>query len=496
MRITTYRTYLFTCFLKALFHTKLYVNLFRNTMLLLSQIITLLVCIQVMYSSTILAYIFKMQYIPRSHTDISPDNNTVLLGCDFINLDYILFILKLISLSGDIESNPGPGFENIPCLSVIHQNIRSIRNKMDYIKDNYLDFDVLCFTETHLSDTFIDDQLSLDGFNQIYRKDVNSHSGGLLVYVSLNIISRRILELETCLPESIWIEIRNKTHSILVCNLYRPPHYTNEFWDRLNISMELASDKVDHIVLVGDINEDQLNPRMHKFRDILTLNNMTNIINVPTRIAELSETLIDPICISDNIIVHDSGIINTPSDISDHLGTYIHLKFDSQSYTVYKRKVWYYNRADFNRLNELILTTDWSFISNDIPIDTACEQFHSKLLELLHTCIPNNLVTVRTNDKPWYNSDIRRTSRQRDRQKKIAIHSKTPYDWNKYKHLRNTVNNMKKYAKSVFFNNLELHVADIKNNNPREYWKIIKNASKKIMPVAVNQSLHYKPTMI
>ncbi len=128
-----------------------------------------------------------MQNIPQSHTDISPDNNTVLLGCNFINLDYILFILKLISLSGDIESNPGPGFENIPCLSVIHQNIRSIRNKMDYIKDNYLDFDVLCFTETHLSDTFIDDQLFLDGFNQIYRKDVNSHSGGLLVYVHVYI---------------------------------------------------------------------------------------------------------------------------------------------------------------------------------------------------------------------------------------------------------------------------------------------------------------------
>ncbi len=214
------------------------------------------------------------------------------------------------------------------------------------------------------------------------------------------------------LPESIWIELKNKSHLLLICNIYRPPHYTNEFWDRLNISLELASEKVNRIVLVGDINEDQLNPRMHKFRDILTLNNMINVINIPTRITDQSQTLIDPVCVSDNITVHDSGVLNTPPDISDHHGTFIHLNFDIQSPVIYKRKVWYYNRADFNRLNELILATDWSFISNDSHIDIVCEQFHTKLRELLHTCIPNNLVTVRPNDRPWYNSEIRHTSRQ------------------------------------------------------------------------------------
>ncbi len=68
---------------------------------------------------------------------------------------------KQILLSGDIESNPGPDNDNPGCLSIIHQNIRSIRNKMDYIKSNFVDFDIICFTETHLSIDIADSLLKL-----------------------------------------------------------------------------------------------------------------------------------------------------------------------------------------------------------------------------------------------------------------------------------------------------------------------------------------------
>ncbi len=54
---------------------------------------------------------------------------------------------------------------------------------------------------------------------------------------------------------------------------------------------------------------------------------------------------------------------------------------------------------------------------------------------------------------------------------------------------------MKKYAKTTFFNNLELHVSDLKSNNPREYWKIIKmlvkdnnNNCQSIPPLQTNDN--------
>ena len=54
-------------------------------------------------------------------------------------------IVRIILLleAGDIERNPGPNTIN-NSLSILHCNIRSIRNKQDNITENLLDFDILC----------------------------------------------------------------------------------------------------------------------------------------------------------------------------------------------------------------------------------------------------------------------------------------------------------------------------------------------------------------
>ena len=57
-----------------------------------------------------------------------------------------MFLLLL--QAGDIETNPGP--ENGYKLSILHLNVRSIRNKLDFILDNFSEFNILCFSETHL----------------------------------------------------------------------------------------------------------------------------------------------------------------------------------------------------------------------------------------------------------------------------------------------------------------------------------------------------------
>ena len=45
-----------------------------------------------------------------------------------------------------LQKNPGPDADSDSptALSIIHLNIRSIRNKLDFIKDNFSDLDILC----------------------------------------------------------------------------------------------------------------------------------------------------------------------------------------------------------------------------------------------------------------------------------------------------------------------------------------------------------------
>jgi hypothetical protein len=79
----------------------------------------------------------------------------------------------LLFLSGDIENNPGLGESNDDCLSILSQNIRSIKNKLNYVKDNWLDFDKLCFTEAHLDNLVSNDDIKLDNFPRFTVKTVH-----------------------------------------------------------------------------------------------------------------------------------------------------------------------------------------------------------------------------------------------------------------------------------------------------------------------------------
>jgi hypothetical protein len=59
----------------------------------------------------------------------------------------------MLIIAGDVELNPGPGetpvnFED-HCLSIFHGNIRSLRNKVDYISNIIEDYDIVFFTENN-----------------------------------------------------------------------------------------------------------------------------------------------------------------------------------------------------------------------------------------------------------------------------------------------------------------------------------------------------------
>ena len=74
----------------------------------------------------------------------------VYLFKDVIKNSHItLIIMTLLFLAFGIEQNPGPS-HTLANLSILHLNVRSIRNKTDFIEDNFLDFNILCFSESHL----------------------------------------------------------------------------------------------------------------------------------------------------------------------------------------------------------------------------------------------------------------------------------------------------------------------------------------------------------
>lgn len=335
------------------------------------------------------------------------------------NITYLHFWFQVLFLqhmiSGDIEANPGPTDGQIHTLDIFHLNIRSIRHKIQSLETFVSDFDILCFTETHLDSKVCDSDILLYGYGTIFRRDRNSHGGGILICVPSTIKASRRIDLDPSSIECIWLEICEPTCNFFLCCIYRPPNSDKSFWDKFSWSLDKVSDISSKFLILGDLNVDFLeNSRLYLIRDIMMNYNLTNTIHEATRTTDTTNTLIDPVLKSTDLVSLHSGVINTDDTLSDHKATYIFLKTGIIKSKPYIRNIWDYKNADITKLNTIIENTDWdSIINNAISTDNATKRFTDKCLELVRECIPEKSVTIRPKDKPWFDSDLRTTLRKK-----------------------------------------------------------------------------------
>ena len=391
------------------------------------------------------------------------------------NDDFTLYRIIILLACMDVELNPCPLPADVNSLDIFHLNTRSIRNKIDYLSDIVDSYQILCLSETHLEPNIHSDTLLFEGYDLPIRKDRTHNGGGVMIYMSNILKYTRRDDLEDPRLETIWVEVTSKAQNILICCFYRSDFNISQslFVSELQNSIETALDYTPFVILTGDINIDFINFTNIQLRDCLSLFNLTNVINEPTRIAENSTTLIDPVLVSDACTVLDSGTLTIDNTISDHKATYVSIKIFLNTIRSYYREVWNYKKADYNRQNNLIEAHDWNFeINNRMHIDEICENFTNTFINFCKICIPFNKVLIRPNDKPWFTSELRYNIRLRDRLRKHAFKTSNEIDKIRHKTQRNHVNNMKKYAKENYNNNLETIISN-KDNGNKTFWQVM-----------------------
>lgn len=298
-----------------------------------------------------------------------------------------------------------------------------------------------------------------------------------MVYLADALKYKRRIDLEDARIESIWVEIMLKSYNILVCCFYRSDFIAtpSNFITHMQPSIEEALDYTPYVVLVGDINIDFINMNNTQLRDCLSMFNLNNVITEPTRITANSVTLIDPVLVTDSCDVLNSGIIPVDAKVSDHRATYISLKINLCLSNCYYRDVWIYKHADYTTLNNLIERFNWDEIINEtVSIDESCEKFTNIFSNFCKACIPSKKVLIRENDKPWFTSELRYNIRVRDRLRKTFFKSRSNTDRLLFNRQRNKVNNMKKYAKENYINNIDNIISNQDTGYAsKNFWKIM-----------------------
>ena len=234
-----------------------------------------------------------------------------------------------------------------------------------------------------------------------------------------------------------------------------------------------------------------------RLKDILAKYGMLQLVNEPTHFVENSSSLIDlVICnkASSVELVH-VGPPFLPTNIRYHSPVYGALKFHKPSNTCFKRKIWLYDRGDYDLFRQRLSDVNWhQFIESSNNVDTLVSSFSKLFLNVASEAIPNKIVTVRKHDPPWMNNIIRKAIRRRNRAHKRAKKLNSPDHWEKFRKFRNKVVNAIRKEKSVYYDKLIEKLCS-QRNNVKEWWKLaskvtgFKSKDPNIPPIIVNDAL-------
>ena len=386
-----------------------------------------------------------------------------------------LWLYNLLLCSGDIHPNPGPlpmtpssnlsnsssdmsntAFNSLSLvhnLSIVHYNVQSIFSKLEILHAELFEFDILAFTETWLGPTIDTDDLILQSYYRPERKDRDSDThGGVMLYVKEGLHYKRRDDLELLNIENIWIELANSHKRLLLGLFYRPPNSDAAYLAHIEDSISLAIDTgIPELIITGDFNLNLLNQQtFRKIHSICTHFSLYQCIDEPTHYTEHSSSVIDLLFVSNKDHLIHSGVADAflNQDLRYHCPIYGIFKFSKPKVSSFTRRIWYFDRCDFNVLRNKVNAVDWNSLQ-DNNIDTYANNIHSTVMSLATECIPNKHVRVRPVEPAWINSKIKRYIRKRKRAYKRAKRTNVANDWIKFKTLRNkTISEIRSSKKS------------------------------------------------
>ena len=380
-------------------------------------------------------------------------------------------MLLLLLLSGDIETNPGPvTTENsIPIISkscssnitIAHYNVQSFFQKKDIIFAELQNFDIIALSETWLSDSVSSDDIIFNNYHIPFRKDrISDAHGGILIYVSDKLYSKRRVDLEIPGIECIWLEVKSKNKSFLFSTFYRPPNSKTDILTRFENSIGLAiDDNKDDIIITGDFNLNLLKSTTSiKIDNISQQYGLTQMVKDPTHFTEHSSSLIDLFLVKHPTRVAYCGVGEPFLDqnIRYHCPIVIILNYFTPTLPSFRRKIYKFHEGNYELLRNKAANFCWNSLA-DPDINTYAKNISDKITELTDSTIPNKIVTIRPADPPWLHNEIRKKMRIRKRSYDKARHTNSANHWQDYRRIRNEVTNLIRHARTEYFKNLLLN---------------------------------------
>ena len=382
----------------------------------------------------------------------------------------------------ELESCPG----NPSSLNLLQLNSRGVLGKQERIKlllkelRKDCNIHVVFLVETWLTNKN-SKRLKIPRYNFVgsHRKCKQGGGVGILIAQQLEFRERSDLKLSAPNFETVVVEIKTNTESIMLCSLYRPPNSNaKEFLRNYQRFLSKFTPKQQQRLIIGlDHNLNLLKHDQHAVtHDFIEVNlekELMPTITKPTRITRSTAILIDNIIIGSSLQTdYDSKIII--SDLSDHFPCLLQIRnqdlFKKEPKVIKTRAL---NPEKIQEINRRISNVDWSEELYNLDVTSQYNKLQFRVLEILDEVSPNQVVKIPHNKilrDPWLTIGLMKCfNKQKQLYKQAHKCTSTDSDLSKYKTYRNKLKQIVRRNKEAYFKD---KCTEYRNNTSR-LWKMI-----------------------
>lgn len=338
-----------------------------------------------------------------------------------------------------------------------------------------LKLQIISVTESWLPPSFPSSLIAIPGYS-LHRCDRLSRGGGVCCYVRKG-IKNQIINLNdgrTHLLEQLWVRICINNKSYAVGTIYRPPHVSAAFINELERILSMLVVEYDGIIILGDLNVNLLSDSTlgASLKSLFDSFNLVQVINQPTRVTANSESLIDVICLS-NDIGFSYATTHDMSHMTDHC--LVSCRLDVSSENSQPQYATFRNLKNINT-EEFAFdasSINWTNVVNYDNINDKLTYVNSAIAYLFDMHAPVCTVRINTKKPAWLTYTLRCMIKLREKAFKRYVKTKKSSDWKCYQDIRNYVTQAISNERKAYFQ----HQVDIRSNSPGRLWKFFDRAN-------------------
>ena len=394
-------------------------------------------------------------------------------------------------------------FQGPSAINLMHVNCRSIKKNFREIV-NFIELLSKPLTAIAVTETWLNasnqDTFSLSGYKFISQIRNEKIGGGVGIFVNIDLPYKLRPDLcrMTSYIECLFIEIPQKgKNNIFIGCIYRPPNTDISLFNSEIVLLlkTIDGEKKKLALIAGDYNLDLIKQEKHaptaEFFNNLISYSFYPIIRNPTRISNISSTLIDNIFVNSTQYKVASAIVY--SEISDHLPIILHLEtclIKNVLPGVIKRRFFDKNSmAQF--LAELANTDNWLDVYKrcqfDVDTDAAFECFHKQYTAIFNKNFPEKTIKLSHRLTPrhaWMTKGLIRACLKKSKLYKHYQKSGSDADKNKYKTYKKNLERLLNTAeKTYYYDRFKCLCGDL-----RRTWKLIGDLTGKAQRENISDS--------